>query len=234
MHFRFFVYIILSAIPILVGCTHPGEMPCKPVLFPYTEYRYVAESKKLDGIYYRYDGRPTIQLFNLKLSVPNGWTHEKFVEDIFKFSSSDGRMFLFSFDKGRSFTNRAEEVQFVGCADVKSKEPMEFKTPKDYYTDLFHLTADQMGDDPTLWQCYILWSKTDAFRDAVKLTHFIGDNLEAFQKNSKQHPVEAILPPSQIFIFPKNITYDYITVTASFTDDFFFAAFLDMLNSLNP
>ncbi len=233
MHFKLLA-ILLVAIAVFSGCTHTVEVSCYPVLFPYTEYTYDAVINKLEGNYFQYNAQQTTKLFNLKLSVPEGWTFKKSSKNCYKFSSNKGRTFIFSFIDGIPYNDFAQQIHFIGCPDVKSPELLPLKLPKDYYTDLFHFTQDQLANNPTLWQAYILWSKTKALKDAVALNHFIGSNLDAFQKKSNPKRSTQILPQSEIAIFPNRIKPDYIKISASFTDDLFFIAFLDMMNILNP
>jgi hypothetical protein len=229
---RRFAFVVLAAIVTLWGCRHPTESRCKPALFPYIQYNYEAAPIILGQFHTQIDAEKSIELFNLRLSVPEGWTCEKVFAKSFKFASADGRVFLLSFEKDVPFTDSTEGFRFIGCDDFKSNKPATVRSKKDYYTGLYLFTADQLSDDPIFWEYYILWSKTEIFRDSLDIFHFKGGHLEGFQRNiDPNHKKGAI--ECEIVIFPNKIAPDFITIASRFTDDPFFASFVDMLDSLN-
>jgi hypothetical protein len=123
----------------------------------------------------------------------------------------------------------------VGCKNFIEKTQNNIKTKKEFYTDLYLFTDDQIGSDPTFWQYYILWSKTEFLRDTDELIYYTGNNLEAFQRNSKLGPdctKGGVVMQSEIF--PKKLAPDYLSIASGFKDDAFFVEFLEMLNAMNP
>ena len=103
----------------------------------------------------------------------------------------------------------------------------------DLYVDLYDLTTEQLANKPNFWQYYILWEKTNSFKDANRLIHYHGKSIEAFQKNIDPQKRSKMSARTQIRIFPKAISPDYYSLTADFSDDAFFADFLEMIDTIN-
>jgi hypothetical protein len=226
--------IILIALALL-GCANGPSKKCKPVLFPYVEYGYKAEPVILDGSYSNDQVKQSIDIFGLKLISPEGW-HLKISNDqTVKFVSKSGRFFLVLYNKDTPFLDEPGNFNFIGCDDFNSNNKYVMRSDKDVTSAIYLFADEDLKGEPTFWQYFILWSKTKILRDAVKLVHFRGKQLEAFQKN---HDPSSLCVHGdiacQIEIFPDKIAPDSLTVAAGFVDDAFFAEFLDMLDTLNP
>jgi hypothetical protein len=228
----FFPFLLLA---VLSGCSANQYNSCEPVLMPYVEYDYKAVAQKLSGEYVQ-KNEEVIDFHGLKLAVPRGWNFEMVLAGrtikIFKDKNSS---FILSFVKNTDIWCDIEDFYMFGCKDFSEKKIKTVKKEKEFYTDLYLFTDDQLDGDPTFWQYYILWCKTKFLRDTDDLFHFTGENLEAFQRNSKLGPActEAGLV-MQSEIFPKIIAPDYIVIASDFKDDAFFVKFLEMLNAMNP
>jgi hypothetical protein len=232
-----FIFCFLSAIVVICGCYNALQVQCKPMLFPYPEYSYKAKSIELGRFYKTMnttDSGKNLELFNLILSVPEGWICEKMHEKTYIFRADDGRNFIFSLNRYAPFEDGDEELNFIGCNNFKTNQHTNFnKSEKDLITDMYLFTDDQLNDDPTFWQYFILWSKSDILRNSTDLFHYNGANLEAFQRNINPEYDRGSLQ-AEIVIFPKKIAPGYIEIGSGFADNSFFATFVDMLDALNP
>jgi hypothetical protein len=218
---------------VLLGCANISREICKPALFPYIEYHFKAHAFSLSGVSSKEgDFTPNITLFNMNMSIPEGWTYEKMHNDAVGFKSVDGRSFLISFNSDSAGAYAVDGFKLIGCNNFTAGDTIPNKTAKDYYRDIFLLTPDQLGDDPTFWEYSILWSKTNILRNAVKLLHIEGDHLAAFQRNVDPSRMIASVQ-SHLAIFPCKIEPDYLAIAAGFTDDAFFVLFLKMLDVMN-
>ncbi len=234
---KLFFFLFLSA-AVLSGCSIKPHNGCKPVLMPYVEYGYKAESQKLSGSYIQ-KNKEIIDFHGVKLVVPQGWSYETvFAGRTIKFSKDKDRFFILNFKNNKLFRNDdIQTFKMIGCKNfsVKNKDQGKTRIRKEFYTDLYLFTGDQLDSNPTFWQYYILWTKTEFLRDAVKLIHYTGENLEAFQRNIDPRTACAkadVVMQSEIF--PKKIAPDYLAIAAGFRDDAFFVEFLEMLNAMNP
>jgi hypothetical protein len=227
------LFFILLA--VLSGCSANQYNSCKPVLMPYVEYDYKAVSQKLSGGYVKKNAE-AIDFHGLKLAVPQGWSYEMvFSGRTIKISKNKNRFFILSIKNNVDIWCDIETFNLIGCKNFIEKNQKIIKTKKDFYTDLYLFTDDQLDSDPTFWQYYILWSKTEFLRDTDELIHYTGENLEAFQRNSKLGPdctKGGVVMQSEIF--PNKIAPDYLSFAAGFKDDAFFVEFLEMLNIMNP
>ncbi len=228
--------LVLSSVQY--GCT--VQTVCKPTLFPYSEYHYKAEPITLAGSHAIPGKGLSIDVFDLELKVPDGYTHEKVFPQTYKFTLGKKRLFILSMNDGARFgggpgsINDIENFNFIGCNNIKIKDHEKTKTHKDFNTDLYNFTVDDLTPEPDFWQYFILWTKTEHLRDSERLVHFTANNLDAFQKSidPRMRTEKSIL--TQIRIFPNKIAPNYISIAADFIDDAFFVEFLNMLNALNP
>lgn len=227
-------YLLLLSLA-LIGCSINPNRGCKPVLMPYVEYGYKAYPKKLSGHYVQKTGK-IIDFHGLKVAAPVGWKYEKvFAGKTIKFWKDNNRSFILSFKKNNDIRYDVKNFYMIGCKNFNLKNLEKVRTKKDFYTDLYMFTDDQIDSDPTFWQYYILWSKTEFLRDTDQLMHYTGENLEAFQRNTKRGPACAkagVVMQSEIF--PRKIAPDYLAATTGFKDDAFFVEFIEMLNEMNP
>lgn len=228
----FFIFLSLAA---LSACSNNQYCGCTPVLMPYVEYGYKADSLKLSGDYVQ-KTEEIINFHGLKVAVPQGCSYEMVLAGrTIKISKNKNRFFILSFKKNIDILCDIEDFYMVGCKNFALNNQEKIKTKKEFYTDLYLLTDDQLDGDPTFWQYYILWCKTEFLRDTDELIHYTGENLEAFQRNSKLGPActkGGVVMHSEIF--PKKIAPDYLSIASGFKDDAFFVAFLEMLNAMNP
>lgn len=230
-HKRIFFFIFLS-IYALCGCSTNQYNGCKPALMPYVEYAYKARSQKLSGDYIQ-KTEEIIDFQGLKVALPQGWSYERtFGEKVIKFFNHKNR-FLLIFEKNIDIQCDAEISYMIGCRNFVVKDREKTKTQKEFYTDLYLFTDDDLDSDPMFWQYHILWCKTEFLRNTEELFHFTGDNLEAFQRNYRPGCNRGNLL-MQSEIFPKKIAPDYLSIASRFKDDAFFVEFLEMLNVMNP
>jgi hypothetical protein len=228
----FFLFLLLA---VLNGCSVSQYNGCKPVLLPYVEHNYKAEPQKLSRSYVQ---RHTelIDFQGIKVAVPQGWSYEEvFSGRTIKISKDKNRFFILNFVKNVDIWCDIETFYMIGCKKFSEKKQKTIKTEKEFYTDLYLFTDDQLDNDPTFWQYYILWCKTEFLRDTDELIHYRGENLEAFQRNSKLGPActkGGVVMHSEVF--PKKIAPDYLSIASGFKDDAFFVEFLEMLNVMNP
>jgi hypothetical protein len=208
---------------------------CKPVLFPYVEYGYKAELQKLAGSKIISDGE-IIDFHGMRFRLMKGWSYEKvFSGRTIKFYKDKSRFFILSFSNNKDIHLDNETFKMVGCKNFSIMDSTRTKTKKEFYTDLYLFTDEQLSGNPTFWQYYILWAKTEFLHNAIKLTHYRGKNLEAFQRISD--PKTACTDADIIMrsvIFPNKIAPAYLKVTAVFRDDAFFQRFFNMLDAMNP
>lgn len=228
----FFLFLSLAA---LSGCSTNQYNGCKPVLMPYVEYEYKAKPQKLSGDYVQ-KTEEIIDFHGLKIAVPRGWSYETVLDGrTIKFFKDKGHVFILNFEKNIDISCDAEISYMIGCKNFIVKNQEKTKTQKEFYTDLYLFTDDQLDSDPMFWQYHILWCKTEFLRDTDDLFHYTGENLEAFQRNSKLGPActkAGLVMQSEIF--PKKIAPDYIVIASDFKNDAFFVKFFEMLNAMNP
>jgi hypothetical protein len=225
----FILFFVLMT--VFFGCNLNSK--CKPVLFPYSEYGYEAVAKGLAGSYVRQDQDKFIAFFNLNLKLLDNIHYEKvFTGKTLKITLDENRFFLLNAEKGKIRDYSIEGFNFIGCEHL-TKIEMAPKTDKEYWSDVFLFTADEVKSNPSFWEYYILWSKTEFLRDTTKLIHFKGERLEAFQRNIKPKVCGDGSEGTFIVIFPERIAPDYLKIAACFVDDEFFESFLDMLDLLN-
>lgn len=231
---KFLCFLFLSLVT-LSGCRTNQNSDCKPVLFPYVEYEYKAEPQKISGGYIS-ETEEIIDFHGLKLPVPQGWHYKKvFSGRTIKFFKDKHRSFIVSFKDNNDIWCDIESFSMMGCKKNSLKSQETARTKKEFYTELYLFTDDQLDRDPTFWQYYILWAKTKFLHDVDKLIHYTGENLEAFQRNSKFGPActkGGVVMQSEIF--PQEIAPDYLSIAAGFIDDAFFAIFLSKVDTLNP
>ncbi len=232
MQFRPFASIILTACVVFLGCTHHTKDRCSPALFPYIQYNQKAEFIQLDQISNSNQTGHTAEIFNLRFIPPEGWTYKKVLVNSYQFFSRDGRSFLLSFEKNKSIEDDVEGFHIIGCDQFESDNIETVRSQKDFYTDLYRITSEELSVPLTFWQSYILWSKTKSFGVADAIFHIGGNNLEAFQKNIDPNQMKGSLQ-CEIVIFPNIISPNYITIASRFTDDSFFQSFMEMLDALN-
>lgn len=233
MRTGFIMVTFWIVVTMLFGCVNQSKIQCKPMLFPYIEYELKAKQIKLGAYFNNKDTNQSAELFNLRMRVPAGWVFEKMFEKTYVFKSESGRKFLFSLETDTPYSNNIEGINLLGCENFIDIQKDLVKTEKEFYTDLFLFTGEQLNKKPISWQYSVLWSKSNILRDAVALFHYKGDHLEAFQRNFDQERTRGDLR-NEIVIFPNKIAPDYITIASLFDDDHFFATFVDMLNALNP
>lgn len=238
---RYFLLFIICTATIIIGCNNSPPQKCKPILFPYIEYTYKAQPRKLAGEYLHSTQLETIDFFNLNLDIPKGWSYERvFAGKTIKLSKGEKRFFLINFHKAKTRIDDASNFKFIGCDAFASKETITTRTDKDFWTDLYLFTSDQLQGEPSFWQYSILWSKTEFLRDATKLIHYKGKDLEAFQRNIKPKSCACGSTRVHIEIFPKKLEPDHLTIIADIdnadadANDIFFADFLYMIDKLNP
>lgn len=229
------LFLLFILIVVLSGCGTSQYNGCKPVLMPYVEYDYKAVHQQIFGEYVR-KNKEVIDFQGLKLAVPQGWKHEMVLAGkAIKISNEKNHFFILSFKKNIDIWCHIEDFYMVGCKNFVLKDQEKIKTKKEFYTDLYLLTDDKLDNDPTFWQYYILWCKTKFLRETDELIHYTGENLEAFQRNSKLGAActkGGVVMHSEIF--PKKIAPNYLSIASGFKDDAFFVEFLKMLNAMNP
>ncbi len=236
MKFKLGPFIILLLMIVIIGCGGGSSIRCKPVLFPYVEYGYHATSEELACKYKSDDTFQKAEIFGITMELPQSWHYDVHGEWGVKFFLEDGRTIAMFLNKDRSFTDDTTNFNYIGCDSLFSqKSTVTARTRKEYISSIYLFTDEDLEGEPTFWQYFVLWSKTKILRDAVKLVHFRGKHLEAFQKN---HDPGRLCAHSdiacQIEIFPDKIAPNSLTVAAGFADDAFFAELLDMLDTLNP
>lgn len=228
---NFLLWVLLCG--LLGGCASV-DSNCQLAVFPYVEYSYKAEPRPLTASYSRGDYPEVAEFCALKIPVPRGWRYE---------NPFDKTMHLFTNDKSRSVivscerlkTIRAQDladIKLVGCDCPKFVGPQGEKSSKDFYNDIYLLTADQMESivEPTFWHFYIFWSKTSMLRDAIEMVHYQGNNLEAFR-----HDADTTRNvKTTITLFHKNAGPNYCTIAGTFHDNAFFDRFVGMIDALNP
>jgi hypothetical protein len=235
MPYKKFFFLLFISLTALSGCSTNQYSGCKPVLMPYVEHNYKADPQKLSGSYAQRN-MEVIDFHGIKVAVPQGWSYKIVLAGrTIKISSDNNRFFILNFIKNVDIWCDIEDFYMVGCKNFSDKKQKTIKTEKEFYADLYLLTKNKLDNDPTFWQYYILWCKTKFLRDTDELIHYTGENLEAFQRNSKLGPActkGGVVMHSEIF--PKKIAPDYLSIASGFKDDAFFVEFLEMLNVMNP
>jgi hypothetical protein len=230
----FFIASITLTATLLWGCAGPAQSPCKLLLFPYVEYNYQANTADLTKIKSTpiVDG-PTIDLFNLVLRTAQGWEIVDIDARTMKFTTDFNKYFILHLETKQPYTGNPDKIKFVGCDASMPGETFAGRTDKEFYTDLYHFTDDQLDGDPTLWQAYILWSKNRMLHYAETLTHYKGRHLEAFLEKIEPKSVKGNVH-TRIAVFPDRIAPDYITLESDIAFEPFFTYFLAMIDMLNP
>lgn len=235
---RFILNIVLLFISSAVacGCVSQYSTRCKPVLFPYTEYGYRAETVNLSGIYTTDNIKRTVAFSGIKLNIPKEWCFKQSNNWTLKFSGNDGRSFLLFYKKEAPFKDDTINFHFVGCDGfIKPQGPPMMRSYKNFIKDLYLFTDEDLKDEPIFWEYFILWSKTEILRDAAKLIYYKGKNMEAFQMNTNPGKLCAHSDIAcRIKIFPNKIAPNSLTIASGFADDVFFTEFLNMIDTLNP
>lgn len=236
MKFKLCLFCYLMSMVVIIGCGGGSSTLCKPVLFPYVEYGYHAESEELAGTYESNNTSQKAEIFGITMELPRSWHYKLHGEWGAKFFLDDGRTIAMFLNKGRTFTDDTKDFYIIGCdSPFSHKNTVTTRTHKEYISSIYLFTDEDLNGEPTFWQYFVLWSKTKILRDAIKLVHFRGKHIEAFQKN---HDPGSLCAHSdiacQIEVFPDKIAPDSLTIAAGFVDDAFFADFLDMLDTLNP
>lgn len=240
MCFNFSAFRLFFVFFLLTGCATQKNFPCKPVLFPYPEYRYRAESQLLLEAYPLPPGQEIITFCGLKIPIPKGWHYERiFHGKTVKIFKEKERFFFVSMTRLTQYTSYFPYFPYVDSLDCDwagAQSNAIRKTQKDYYTDLYFFTDTQLSDAPDAWpwQYSILSSKAVYFHDAMRLVHYKGMNLEAFQKNHDPYIKPDRDVQTTIEIFPKKIKSVYFEMGSDFQDDLFFVNFINMVNMLNP
>lgn len=215
---------------LLYGCTST-QIICKPVLFPYNEFSYRAESKSFEGMYSRGFKSSAVKFHSLNIEVPNGWQVDTPLDTLHLFSADKTRSIIITFN--RSFQINAEDIEKMGIIDCDSfSSSLEQKTSKEFYRDLYLFTIDDLAsvEDATLWQLYILWNKGDALRNSLRLDHYSGDQLEAFRRDTDT--TRSV--KTTIVLFHQNSEPDYYIIAGTFHDNDFFDRFVAMIDAVNP
>ena len=229
------IILLPIACVLFLGCSNINTTKCFPVLFPYPEYLYKAELEALSDSKNYYNREEKYNLFNLTFFLTKEWSYEKISEDTIKFKNKNDRVFILSLNTDKYFSDDWQSFRFVGCTEFKKEKSSQQRSVSSYYYDLFMITDEKATQRSDVWYYYILWSKTNLLRDAIRLVKYQGKNIDAYQKNidPKCNCSHGSMR-THIAIFPKSISPNYITITAGFTDDDFFLSFLTMLNELNP
>ncbi len=200
--------MLITLTIVYSGCASMEcEPECKPVLFPHDEYGYKAEPQKLPGTYTPAKDNEIIKFYNLKIAKPKDWKHEiPFGKSLHLFPPGKARSVLISYESPRTFEpNGFKGMHLIGCDNFEIFEQEETKTSKDFITDLYLFTSEKFDDPefkPTFWHYVILWDKTSALRNAVKMVHYQGNNLEAFRIDIKNQTVSPIV---QLLFFIKRM-----------------------------
>lgn len=226
---------LLSIVYLLFcGCSNTSKLQCTPALFPYPEFKYKAEVIHLANSKKNVQDGKQIDLFDLTLVIPKEWNYEQVFKKTVNFRSENGRGFILSIEEDEIISDDWQGFRFIGCQMPNKNRSEEKKTMSSYYSDLFSFTDEHITDRSDIWFYYILWSKTNLFRDATRLIDYRGENLIAYQRNI--NPKCNCSPGSvrtHITVFPKSISPRYVTIAAGFADDSFFSDFLAILNELN-
>ncbi|MCP4746612.1 MAG: hypothetical protein GY874_10815 [Desulfobacteraceae bacterium] len=231
--FWLFLFLLLS-VTILNGCGLKNQCACKPVLFPYSGYDYKAKSQKLSGLYSQ-KIHNVVDLHGVKVPIPNGWRFKKDNHaPALKIFKNKKHFFLLSFyEDSPTPSGKDKNFKMIGCKNFVPEIDKE-KSTKELYTDLFFFTEADLSESSSFWQYYILWFKTEFFRNAVRLDHYTGKSIEAFRRSFD----EKIKPTKykvtvEMAIFPNKITPHYLTLISEIKDDAFFDDFLEMLDATN-
>ena len=236
MRLNIFVFCIVLAVFVLTGCTTQISCFCKPVLFPYPEYRYRAERYVLDEDYSMRGGQEVIDFYGLQIPIPDGWRYEKVFGKTIKISKNKKHFFWLSMKQLKQHPVYPGYVNSIGCDWSGFQSNETSKSDKEYFEDLYLFTDSQLTDTPDAWpwQFMILHSKSEYFYDARRIIHYKGSNLNAFQKNSDPYIQPDRHIPTVMEIFPDKIASGFFEMGSSFEDDVFFAEFVNALNVFNP
>lgn len=225
-----FLVLIFFAM-VVMGCT---STVCKPTLFPYVEYSFKAEPKKLVGSITKSDKDEIIEFQKLKFIKPNKWTHEFPLDNTLQiFTEGKKRSIIISYNKSRSFDpDGFRDMNLIGCDNFEAKNGL-FKSSKDFISDVFLFTEEElkgMKKEPTFWHYFILWSKSTSLHGAERLVHYKGKNVEAFRMDKKI--VDAELH-TIVDLFHKKLEPNYFSISTNFSDDAFIENYIDMVDILN-
>ncbi|MCP4746882.1 MAG: hypothetical protein GY874_12205 [Desulfobacteraceae bacterium] len=233
---KYFCLLLFLLLPVMFlnGCGLKKQSTCKPVLFPYHEYNYKAKPQKLSGLYTK-KIEDVVNFHGVKIPVQSGWRYEIIFEGTgLKIFKNKDHAFLLNFYKDSpTSSNEYKDFNMVGCQNFSPEIDKE-KSSKEFYTDLFFFTKDDLSENSSFWQYYILWLKTEYLREAVEIEHYTGKNLEAFRRNFDQE-----IEPSkfdrtiEMAIFPEKIAPHFLTLISKIKDDKLFDNFLEMLEAAN-
>jgi hypothetical protein len=106
----FFIFITV----LFAGCANQSQTRCEPMLFPFVEYDYCANTLDLNefrrGLKVpEYTGRE-VELFTLKLNVNADWRLEKISENTFKFIGDNGRSFSFRLEMTQPYSRTTSRL----------------------------------------------------------------------------------------------------------------------------
>jgi hypothetical protein len=228
-------YCFLIVLAIMYnGCV---SRKCKPVLFPYVEYDYHAAPRKLVGLYTPTKDSEIIDFYHLKIEKPQGWLHEiPFEKTLHLFPPGKARSVIISYNLSRTIKpNDYKGMNLIGCDNFEVSDHEEIKTSKDLITDLYLFTEEQFNNlkiKPTFWHYSILWTKTTALHNMLKMFHYQGHNIEAFRLDFNRERSDTNIY-STITIFHQKTEPDYFTISTTFEDDDFIDFFVDMIDMLN-
>ena len=230
-----YLYLFLVAAMALGGCGIRKQSVCRPVLFPYVEYGYKAESRKLSETHTTYSTEAVVDFQGIKIPIPSEWEFEKVSNRSLKIFKDKQNFFSLSFFENNPLQSHdSKMLKMIGCKDFSGRIE-NVKNSKDFYTDLFFFTDNDLNAHDSFWQYYILWAKTNNLRNSSQLTHYTGKNLVAFKIDFDsgidcRHPDIKI----RITIFPKKIEPHYLSILSSgIKDDAFFVRFLESLDAIN-
>lgn len=227
------IILFFTSIALLNACAVNTYRGCKPVLMPYVEYGYKAKPWKLSNAYVQKKEK-TIDFHGVKIVSPHGFKHEiVFDGSAINFYNNKKSRLLLSFENNKIIQDNFETFNLIGCNNFNTK-PIR-KNSIEFYSDLYSFTDDQLNSEPDFWQYYVLWAKTKFLRDAVKLTHYTGNNIEAFQRNFNDRYSETNNDISiKAEVFPKKMAPDYLVIVTNIKEDEFIIEFIEMMNAMNP
>ncbi|MCP4745827.1 MAG: hypothetical protein GY874_06745 [Desulfobacteraceae bacterium] len=233
---KYFCLSLFLLLPILFlnGCGLKKQYECKPVLFPYSGYNYKAKSHKMSGVYTR-KIHEIVNFHGVKIPIPSEWRYKEDLNGaVLKIFKNKKYFFFLSFDENSPTpSNEYENFKMIGCKNFSPEIDKE-KSDKELFTDLFFFTEADLSKNPSFWQYYILWFKTEFFREAVEINHYTGKNLEAFQRSfDPKRDSSKFNRAIEMTIFPKKITPHSLTLISEINDDELFDDFLEMLEAAN-
>lgn len=223
---------ILLSIAFLVGCGIKAEYGCKPALMPYVEYGYRAEARILSASHTP-ESNEIIEFHDIPLPLPAEWNYERLSGGkAIKFFNGLDQKFILMHEKSKNIQDDFSTFNLIGCNNFPDKKIN--KNSKDFYTDLYLFTETQINNESDFWYYYILWAKTKFLRNTVKLVHYSGKNIKAFQRifdKRTSSGSNGIGMKAEIFF--KNDDANYLLLVTDMTDDDFFIRFLEMVEAMN-